>query len=129
MPRQKFTTDNKGSHSHSGNTNEAGQHNHGGQRFWQAYTWGQGDYDITNRNGGDKISTFSNDGLHSHTLTINSNGAHSHNINGGDAETLPKNINLMYLIKSQSSSLATTVQDLQDELDTVLALGFGDNSG
>ena len=117
------SADSAGSHTHTGTADSAGSHSHNGQRITfsvgngnvQTAWWVQGNaqatqaagahtHNITNNNAGSHTHsiTINNAGSHTHDITINNAGSHTHDIsNSGTAsETRPKNIALLYCIKT-----------------------------
>lgn len=106
------STNSTGSHSHTGSTNFAGSHSHGSIRaLWSG---NDGGYPSTGSNnlrtgaasqevGG--LNSFSQPaaGSHSHTFTTSGAGSHSHTFttsSTGGSETRPRNIAMMYCIKT-----------------------------
>lgn len=104
-----FVTDSQGSHSHSMDS----QGNHVHDIAWTYINNDSQTYAFTGPNisrhymstgNTDSITPLSigtsNTGAHVHTIM--SNGGHAHSIvNGGDSETRPNNISLIYLIKAR----------------------------
>ena len=92
-----------GDHTHTGSTNTAGNHSHG---YSAPNSYQQ---DTTNSPANGKRATSNANlntsaaGDHSHTVTIGAAGNHSHTVTigaTGGTETRPKNIALLYCIKT-----------------------------
>lgn len=97
MPSNQFVTQNAGNHSHTGSTSTDGNHNH----------------TVVNGTSSVTVSTFfastsvlrstgttntSTSGNHNHSLSIDNAGNHNHNITGGDAETRPIEVSLLWCV-------------------------------
>ena len=107
-------TGNAGSHSHSGNTGNSGNHHHGGGNYQTNTTgshqhrWGTDDSDGAqgtgnpDANGGQSWKAWTDsqgdhshnvngnsqsEGDHSHNINTNNTGDHSHNVNGDTASS------------------------------------------
>jgi len=90
-----------GSHTHSGSTDTDPGHRHDYIRALVGSDTDRGTQfsEISVDNQETAQTDFA--GQHSHSLDINSNGSHTHNISdAGGAETRPRNIALMYIIKT-----------------------------
>ena len=114
MPNIAFATINNGSHGHSGSTSTDGTHYHNlmgngnGADTWPTlYTSGgghavgfwpyHGDQGYVGSSAAGQIIQSS--GSHYHSITADAAGEHSHSISGGDSETRPKSITVLYIIK------------------------------
>ena len=88
-----YQTDENKNHSHTGDTNTAGSHNHsiGGDGASDVKGGSEGDYVLENPDG-DGAANFNtdSDGNHSHTLDIN---------DAGGSESRPKNAYVLFIIK------------------------------
>ena len=94
-------TSNAGSHSHGGNTSNTGNHSHNMVNFANgpiSANLGHGSYD-------DRFSSNQSTGsagAHSHNISTNTAGSHSHSIStnaSGGSESRPRNIALLACIK------------------------------
>jgi len=108
-PTTNFRTDAQGNHTHT--MPSSGQHAHAIQYITQ-------DYDTSHRGGNGPamgaggqpghrgsayLAMYHGDTANNHTHAINANGNHSHAIStGGDSETRPANVALLYIIKART---------------------------
>ena len=103
QPTAPFVANSAGSYAHTGTvTNTAGAHTH---TYWD---FGDGtinaEESVAANTISDNAGTFRNTvaaGTHTHSLTsITTSGAHTHTISGGgDTETRPRNIGVVWAIK------------------------------
>lgn len=95
MPTLPFTLSSDGSHTHT--VSSAGAHTHS-TTFNTAVQSGSSTQclSLPNYNGQVSLPTTSA-GAHIHTLSTD--GFHSHTLSGGDSETRPNNLALVYIIK------------------------------
>lgn len=113
MPKNEFrafgTASSAGAHSHSGFTNSAGDHSHSYQTP-SGSTVEYGDRNSQALDRGTSTRSTGTSGRHSHTVSISSAGQHSHNLNinvtGGDAETRPMNMGVLYCICAKAPAPA-----------------------
>ncbi|NIC03971.1 phage tail protein [Billgrantia bachuensis] len=94
------STNSTGSHGHSGSIGTDGNHRHAVNK-----KTGEGTSNNFSVWGGDSgVDAYTHyAGNHNHSLSINSNGSHSHTVsvgNRGGAETRPRNVALLYCIKT-----------------------------
>jgi len=94
--------------SHNHTSNSAGTHNHSlssignhTHTYYNRNQRGDGDTDGGTNIADDGTTTRNTGSGGSHSHTVGNNGSHSHTINAsGGAETRPRNISLLYIIKT-----------------------------
>ena len=96
MPRAGFTADQGGNHNHGG-TIGGGGHSHSFTVSRASYDASSGAFAGVYLDG--ILSSRNVTGNGAHTHTIPNSGNHTHNVIGGDSETRPDNMALLYIIK------------------------------
>lgn len=98
------STNSAGNHVHTGSTGEAGGHNHSySDRYATQDPGGGGGSGSSADDRGDQSRTTGWAGSHSHTINLQPAGNHVHSLNiapAGGSETRPKNISLLYCIRT-----------------------------
>ncbi len=108
LPVNPFVVATAGASAHPGSvTNSAGVHSH----TFQDYGDGSVNVeesslanDIADNNGATRTTSASSIGDHTHTVSgvISSAGDHTHTVTGGDTETRPRNISIVWAVKIKS---------------------------
>ena len=103
-PATPFTTSGSGAHTHSITTNSTGAHTHTYADRGAAavgFTYTGSNNPISSNTSPTKVTGSS--GAHTHTVTLDAAGAHTHSVtSGGDAETRPAVISIVWAIKASN---------------------------
>lgn len=104
-PTTAFTTSSSGSHTHTLATNSAGAHTHSYSDM--GATAVSFTYNGPNNPIAANVNTTGNltasNSSHTHAVTLSNSGAHTHTTSsGGDAETRPVNISIVWAIKASN---------------------------
>lgn len=130
MPRIKFSITDAGAHKHSITEagqhthflSESGRHNHMYRSSHQGWCPGYGKAGTAEHMKDDMITGAAGEHTHnmeaagSHTHDMDQASLHTHEIIGGDKETRPKNVNVIYIMKARPERI--DLDKLKNNLNT-----------